>query len=219
MPDFISPGRDQYRMCLVQAHQMILATKEPSWFCEHYDSGEGGDQDGHLEQISTRCGVPPELLAVYALALHLSYQIPQGQSASAIRRSLEKVGAHLGKASLSLASVKDESRPKALERQAISECRHPDGSMTIKLEPDLYEEILSVIDRFQQRATSGLGDQADGGPRTFLSYVLSDLVQRFSPPLSIRNQKAVCQDLFDEVRERNEGSLTDFDYEDMLRRI
>ena len=119
------------------------------------------------------------------------------------------------KAADELASLRDESRPKGLELRSTSEVHATDGKVSLEL-VDPFDEILIPIHDYLQR-TADLGDQADGQPSGFQFYLLSDLVQRFSPHLSVPDQKAVCHDLFDEVRERNEGSFGGYD--DMLYRI
>ena len=114
-----------------------------------------------------------------------------------------------------LASLKDEPRPKHLDLKSTFECRQPDGSVLLGLD-DPFDEILTAI-RGYLRRTADLGEQADGQSLGFQFYLLSDLVERFNPPLSIKDQKAVCHDLFDRVHERNEDEL--HNYDKMLRRI
>ena len=118
MSTIILPEWDRYRKCLVQAHQMILAGEEPSWFRDYYYyTCENGEEAGHLDQIAARCGVAAEILAVYVLALHCSYQTGKtrkARKAREIKRSLVSVRKLLKKAADELASLRDEVSPERL---------------------------------------------------------------------------------------------------------
>jgi hypothetical protein len=213
MSGLIVPEKDAHKYCLVVASLMVESQEEPAWFRKHYYA------DGELAQL-TKCGLSVKDLAIGALALNLSYQLPPMQQPKDIKRRLKAERTRLQKARRGLASLKDDFRPDGLKQKSRSTIVHLDGGVTIELEPDPYEEILLAIDRFLQR--SGLIGHQGGGRKTILYYAVALLVKKlegWAHKPSIPELEVLCQDLFDKVREHNERSSGPFRYHDMLRRI
>ena len=182
-----------------------------------------------VQYLGDAYSLPPKLLLIVSLALHLSLETPAAGQPKGTLRTLLNVRSYLEKARAGLMPLGHIARPTCLEAKSCEDPQ-PDGSVVIEVWPDPIDEIVGAINSFLKRSAPVRVVNRSGRRRSMVAHAVEKLhwiVERHHSLLAPAHRDELCHDLFDKVREhhshlsRSPDRLEDETprYRDLLARI
>jgi hypothetical protein len=211
----VQTRKDRFVIAFERGKRLIQKGTLPDWFQKtdcYTQSKDRGDQ----------YKLPHGQLLELALALYLASTGEPPLPSKAVREAFDDARSHLESAHKHLLLLSDvDVMPRTSDQEPL-----PDGGVDVTLYPSPVEEFLDKIDGFLARLKQARDkwNSKTGRAFSYLRYallLLDAMIEKHNPRLSLQRREKLCEELFDEVRERaaGAGAESSTGYRDLLKRI
>jgi hypothetical protein len=186
----VKPAAQFFNYCCAVAHLRIEAGDVPDWFREQFDRGQ------HIER---EYKLPPQVLLIFALALHFSFEMPTTRDLKRFKKRLEAARDLLQRTRTCLLALRDFELmplgpPLRWHRETAEGLEYEEG-------PDPTNEIVLAIDTYLKKLMAiKIGRRTSAVP--YAVRKVESFVDRHNPALTPVQREQLCHDLFDEARKR-----------------